>query len=157
MKTFYCLNLPALFKKHFCLLNQMSSLKIDISAKINCDTFSVAPSTIYDNGTAHLCVRLTYAYRGQLWIGHQNFFVTTIMSINRRLLVWISLQCSKIHFLFNETKVIVVYALKWHYKLPRLFCGALFNNLKCKKTCCSIKKKICSILRLVNIVSCIMK
>ncbi len=141
MKTIYCLNLSALFKKHFCLLNQMSSLKIDISAKINCETFSVAPSTIYDNPTAHLCVILTYAYRGQLWVGHQYFFVTKIMSINRRLLVWISLQCSKIHFLFNETKVFVIYGLKWHYKLPRLFNGALYNNLKGQKTCSSIKKR----------------
>jgi len=31
-------------------------------------------------------------------------------------------------FLFNETKVVVVSGLRWHYKLQHLFCGALYNN-----------------------------
>ncbi len=36
---------------HFCLLKQKFLFKIDKSENINCDTFSVVPSVIYDNGT----------------------------------------------------------------------------------------------------------
>ncbi len=63
-----------------------------------------------------------------------------IMSIYRVFLTRNSLYCSKIHFLFNETKVSVVNWLKWHYKLQHLFCGALCNQWKYKKMCCSIWK-----------------
>ncbi len=82
----------------------------------------------------HLCVVLRYTYRGRLWKGQQiYFFVAKMMSICRVFLAWNSLYCSKIHFLFNETKVSVVNWIKWHYKLQRHFCGALYNQWICKK------------------------
>ncbi len=58
---------------------------------------------------------------------------TKIMSINRFNIFWTSLYCSKIHFLFNKTKVFVVNWPKWHYKLQHLVCGAIYNQWKCKK------------------------
>ncbi len=60
------------------------------------------------------------------------------MSINRFNIYWTSLYCSKINFLFNDTKVFVVNWLKWHYQLQHLFCAALYNERKYKK--CSIEK-----------------
>ncbi len=66
--------------------------------------------------------------------GHQkNIFTAKVISNNRFLIVWNYLLCSKIHFLFYETKVLFVNCLKWHYKLQCLFCGALYNQWKCKK------------------------
>jgi len=55
------------------------------------------------------------------------------MLINRFILSRTSLQCSKIHFWFNETKVFVLYQLKWHYKLQHLFFDALYNKWKRNK------------------------
>jgi hypothetical protein len=50
----------------------------------NLNAFSVAPSIKQENGTAHLCVVLTEAYRGQLEKGKQIFyFMAKIISINR--------------------------------------------------------------------------
>jgi hypothetical protein len=62
------------------------------------------------------------------------------MSLDRVFLAWNSLQCSKIHFLFNEAYIYVANWLKWHYKLQHLFCGALYNQWKCKK--CAVPLKI---------------
>ncbi len=87
-----------------------------------CKVFTGELFDNFNNRTA-----LTQAYRGQLWKGHQkNIIMTDIMSINRFYIVWNSLLCSKIYYLYNETKVLVVNWLKWHYKLQHLFCGALY-------------------------------
>ncbi len=80
----------------------------------------------------------TWAYRGQLWKGHQkNIFMTKLLSINKFFIVWTSLYCSKIQYLFNETNILVVNWPKWLCKFQHLFCGALYNQWK---TCCSIEK-----------------
>ncbi len=86
------------------------------------------------NGTAHLNITLKEAYRGQLWKDHQkNIFMTIKMSIQRFFIVWTASARFKNTFLFNETKVLVVNGLTWHYKLQHLFCCALYNQWKCKK------------------------
>jgi len=46
------------------------------------------------------------------------------MSINRILLFKFLCGVQKC----NETKVLVVNGLHWHYKLQHLFCGALYNQ-----------------------------
>jgi hypothetical protein len=42
--------------------------------------------------------------------------------------------------LFNETNVFVVNLLYWHYTVQCLFCGALYNQWKCKKSGSAISK-----------------
>jgi hypothetical protein len=48
-KVFLCVNLFAAIKIHFLLLKQKFLLQIELIGKINCDTFSVAPSIINGN------------------------------------------------------------------------------------------------------------
>jgi hypothetical protein len=43
--------------------------------------------------------------------------------------------------LFKETKVFVVNCLELHYKLQHLFFGALYNQSKMQKMCCSIAQQ----------------
>ncbi len=45
---------------------------LDYEGAIALDRVIDYPRTVF-NGTVHLCVILTCAYRGQLWKDHQNF------------------------------------------------------------------------------------
>ncbi len=66
-----------LLDKAFCKIIHKTACDSDMQQTVQCLLLS-------PNGTAHLCLILTLAYRGQLRKGHQKiYFVTKIMSVNR--------------------------------------------------------------------------